>query len=138
MLEFQKGDGPSFQTHAIVFEAQVHVDDDKRVVGFVTQLPFGYGKTAGTRIALLADVAGSMRSLEYDFAISGAPDPLEPLVFHRWFSPQGLRNAGGGQSGSFGPVVPYRMALLVTIQRETQDDSGHFVLDGLDVFPVVS
>lgn len=138
MLQLPQGSGPLFQMHSLVFEAQVHLDPDKKVVGFVTELTHGYGKSAGTRIALLADIAGSNESLEYDFAAVGTPDPLEPLVLHRWFSPQGLHHSGAGQSGTSGPVVHYRLALMVTIQRETTDDSGHFFLDGLDVFPVVS
>ena len=98
----EKDSGPSFQSHAPVIEAQVDFLEKDSVVGFMTDLTFGFGKSAGTRISILADVAGTEDSFELGFDAPGTEDALVPLRIDRHFSVQGLHTAGAGSTGRSG------------------------------------
>lgn len=137
LLELQQGCGALFEMHSFVFQASLNIPADKLVNGFLTDLSFGYARSRGTRISLLADIAGSQTTLKFNFMQQARESELEALSIHRAFSAQGLQSSGGGQVGSFGPVVPYQISLLVTIHRESIDDYGHFFLDGIDVSAIV-
>lgn len=136
LLDFQKGCGPLFDVHCLVVEATVEVHPDQTVVGFVTDLNFGYGRSAGTRISVLGDFAGSQGGIEFDILRQAEATEDKNIAVHRRFSPQALRYAGNGLCGS-GGLVPYRLSLLVTIQRESVDEYGDFFLNEVEVHAIL-
>ena len=93
VFRLEKDEGPHFQTHALVIEAQVNTSEKEFVVGFVTDIILDFGKSAGTRIAILADVAGTNDAVEFGF------DPPTTALgkFRDWNDPQ-RRIKGGGDA----------------------------------------
>jgi hypothetical protein len=102
-------------------------------------LTFGVTKSAGVRVLIVADYAGTMDSVAFDFTTppaSGAPQAEAVLLAPRLsFSPQGLEIGDG--NGLFAPVADYSATITVTILRRNLDESGIVQIDGLDVRPVI-
>jgi hypothetical protein len=135
------GTGFTCQTLAVSIRVPVHLAAGKQLVGYRQVLNFSVGRTPGVRVLIVADLAGTLQSVEFPFQTppadgAGSGDETqEPLDSKVSFSPQGLEIGDG--KGLFGPVADYVATILVTIQRRSLQEHGSVQLDGLDVAPVL-
>jgi hypothetical protein len=140
-FRFDPGEGVTSQSLAVSIRVPVNLAQGQKLVGYRQALTFGVGRTPGVRVLIVADLGGTLGSVEFGYTIppaAGNPPPdeaQEPLTSHVIFSPQGLEIGDG--KGLFGPVADYVANILVTIQRRSLDEHGSVHLDAVDVAPVI-
>jgi hypothetical protein len=127
-------------THVISLRVPVNLPAGQELTGYWQVLQFGLGRTPGVRALIVADLAGTLRTLEYDYdtppADPNAPmdEATEPMAFLRVFSAQGMELLGDGH-GIVGAVPDYVATVLIKLERRSLREHGSIHLDGLDVTP---
>ena len=125
---------------AVAIRVPINVPEGQKLVGYRQQLSFGVTRTVGIHALLVAELAGTVKVVEYDFVAPGgdAGDPISipPNGFDspvHVFSAQGVEIADGGL---IGPVPDYEATITLMIRRRSAAETGILELQGLDVAPV--
>jgi hypothetical protein len=137
-LRFDPGVGPTSLTQVLAFHAPITVADGRQLIGYVQDLSFGITRSPGVRVLIVADLAGTVKTIECEFGIQGAPAQDDPLILARVFSPQGLESSGAGILGLVGPVADYAATISLTIQRRTLQENAVVAVEGLDVSAILT
>ena len=137
-LKLEPNDGPTSLTQVISLRVPVTVAADQQLIGYLQDLTFGVQRSPDVRVLIVADLAGTVKTVEFDFENPTAAAQSDPLRIVRVFSPQGLESSGGGQVGLVGPVADYVATISITIQRRTLKGQGMVQIDSLDVSAILS
>lgn len=138
VLRLEAGDGPTSLTQVVSLRAPISVAEGRLIVGYLQDLTIGVERSAGIRVLVVADLAGTLKTLEFDFGSPAAPLQDDQLRLVRVFSPQGLEAAANFGLGLPGPVADYTATISITIQRRTTAETGLVKVEGLDVFAILS
>jgi hypothetical protein len=137
-LELEPNDGPTSLTQILSLRVPVAIPDDRQLLGYLQDVTFGVKRSPDVRVLIVADLAGAVKTVEFDFENPTAEEQNDPMRLVRVFSPQGLESAGGGQVGLPGPVAAYTATISITIQRRTLKGQGRVQIDNLDVSAILS
>jgi hypothetical protein len=137
-FRFDPGEGPLSLTHVVALRVKVNLPAGQQLAGYRQVLQFGVGRTPGVRALIVVDLAGTLRTVEFDYQTppadpSTADEEQEPMAFLRVFSAQGMEL--GDPNGLVGAAPDYVATVLITLQRRSLQEHGSLQLDGLDVYP---
>jgi hypothetical protein len=137
-LKLEPDVGPTSLTQVASFRMQVNVPADQQLMWYVQQLHFGEVLSQDVRLLIVADLAGTVKTIEFDFEkCEFADNRMDALRTVRVCSPQGIELLPL-QLGLNGPVADYVATISITMQRRNLKGYGVVQIDGLDVFAVLS
>jgi hypothetical protein len=137
-LELDLDAGPTSLTQVMSLRAPVTFAKDRQLIGYVQEIQFGIKKPPDVRVLIVADLAGTVKTVEFDFEGSTAPVLDDQIRIVQFFSPQGLETSGAGLLGLSGPVADYAATISVTIQRRTLKGQGSIHIDLFDVDAILT
>ena len=116
----------------------IEIASDRRAFGYTQEINVGITRTAGARVSIIADLGGTLHTLEYGFETPyGAPQgAVDVNKFWRTFSPQGIEL--GPEPGMLSPVSPYQATITVVVQRRTKSDNVICSISSLELYCTVS
>jgi hypothetical protein len=132
-LRLEPDAGQTSLTQVVSFRAPVTVAHDQQLTGYLQGITFGVSRTPDVRVLIVADLAGTVRTMEFDYELSDAAPVEIPFKSWRFVSLQGVESAGAGLVGLFGPVADYVATISITIQRRSLKGHGSVSVDGVDV-----
>ncbi|CAB4965329.1 MAG: hypothetical protein F2840_13155 [Actinobacteria bacterium] len=137
-LTLESDAGPTSCIQVVSLRAPVAVDPEQRLFGYWQNLTMGISRSPDVRVLIVSDLAGTVKTVEFDFEGEAGSAAELPLKSCRVVSVQGVERGGAGAVGLFGPVADYVATMSITIQRRTQQGQGIVAIDGLDVSALVS
>jgi hypothetical protein len=132
-LRFDQGTGPTSLTQVMSISASVTIPAGQQLIGYLQQLQYGVTRTAGVRVLIVADLAGTLKTVELGYDPATAPGQDAPIIVASVFSLQGLESASADNLGLSAPVADYAATISVTIQRRTLTETATVQVTGLDV-----
>jgi hypothetical protein len=137
-LRFDQDTGPMSLTQVISISAPVTLPAGQQLIGYLQQLEYGVVRTPGVRVLIVADLAGTLKTIELGYDLATAPGQNDPEIIAVVFSLQGLESASPSSLGLSGPVADYVATISVTIQRRTLNETAVVQVGGLDVAACLS
>ena len=135
IAEVQAGSGPDTAVASTTFYFPVSVPDPQKEKfrGYAAHVRGNVMKGGGSRVAVMMDLGGASRGLEFPYGKSANEDFQADL-----FSFEGAAihpNGGDGpqQSQQLPPASHYTVMLVVTVQRRLAGEQVRVELDSLDV-----
>jgi len=124
----------------VAIRVPINVPKGQKLVGYRQEVSFGVTRTVGIHALLIAELAGTVKVVEYDFVAPGgdASDPIS-IPSTGFESPVHVFSAQGveiAQGGLIGPVPDYEATITLMIRRRSARETGILGLEGLDVAPV--
>jgi len=136
ILEMQSGMGPLSLTPTLAVRTPLSMSPGQRLIGYITDLTLSVHKPHGCHIAVAADIAGTLHTLEFGYAPAGSePETVEHV--ERMFSVQGLQAAVARLLEANGPVPDDELSFLVTTQHEHMLDEGRTTIDAVDFIAIL-
>jgi hypothetical protein len=127
--ELKAGCGAFSSTQVFAVRVPITLPKGKRLVGFAQTLQFGYQKTNGARVVLLAELAGVARVVEFGYDAQTVQPIDEPIVNELVFSVLGLEGGNPSLVGLQGDLPDYTAVFTVVLERRTLQESALFSLD---------
>ena len=137
-LRLEPDVGPTSLTQVVSFRVPLTVPANQQLTGYLQTMTIGVSRSPDVRVLVVADLAGTVKTIEFDYEASGGTPVEEPLTVVRFVSLQGVEQAGAGAVGLIGPVAEYAATMSITIQRRTLVGQGFVQIDGLDVDAILS
>jgi hypothetical protein len=142
-LSVDPGTGPTSLTQVLSIKVPINVPTGQLLIGYLQHLVFGVERSAGARVLVVTDLAGTLKVVEFDFRTpAGAeadpatlpPDPASLPQDHIVFGPQGMEF---GLGGLISPVADYHATIMLTIQRRSIHEHVLLHLQEFDVTPIL-
>ena len=137
-LRFDQGTGPMSLTQVMSISAPITIPAGQQLIGYLQQLTYGVTRTPGVRVLIVADLAGTLKTIELGYDPATASGQTDPDIIAIVFSLQGLELASPSNLGLSGPVADYVATINVTIQRRTLKETAVVQVNGLDVAACLS
>jgi hypothetical protein len=137
-LRFDQDTGPTSLTQVMSISASITIPAGQQLIGYLQQLQYGVTRTPGVRVLIVADLAGTLETIELGYDPATAPGQDSPIIIASVFSLQGLESASASNLGLSPPVADYVATISVTIQRRTLKETAVVQVNGLDVAACVS
>jgi hypothetical protein len=137
-LRFDQDTGPTSLTQVMSIRASITIPAGQQLIGYLQGLQYGVTRTPGVRVLIVADLAGTLHTIELGYDPATAPGQDDPILIAPVFSLQGLESASASNLGLSGPVADYVATINVTIQRRTLKETAVVQVNGLDVAACLS
>ena len=132
-IEFQPDSDRENCTQVFSFRIPVNISKEQRLLGFVQDITLGITKSGGSRVLIVADLAGTVKTFEWGFAALNLPSIDKQIHTERFFSVQGLESAMAGSLGIQGPVPDYEATIVIKVQRINPKEVVNISIDALDI-----
>jgi hypothetical protein len=132
-VALQKGTGPFSAAQTFAVRAPLSIPARKRLIGFTQIITYGYQKTYGARLLLVAELAGVARTVAFDFDAQTVGPIDSPLNEERVFSVQGLEGSDPARVGLQGPAADYTAVFTLVVERRGLQEQAQLALDGLTI-----